>query len=98
MFGKEEKSFMKIFKDFRKGIFYEELYKKYDITEKALINILNRNIKGNYDYKRILSGGIASQKQFLHHLNNRWNPLEPEKPFTDVSPYYNAKEPKKKEV
>ena len=47
----------KIFHDFRRGVFYEEIYEKYNITEKGLIRVLQMNIKGNYDYKRILSGG-----------------------------------------
>ena len=78
---------LKIFKDFKNGVFYEEIYKKYEITEDTLISILNRNIKGNYDYKRILSGGLAAQKQFLKHLANRWNPLEPDAPHKDIKPY-----------
>ncbi|MHA2249763.1 MAG: hypothetical protein ACXAD7_05345 [Candidatus Kariarchaeaceae archaeon] len=80
-----------IFKKFRSGIFYEDIYKEHDINETDLISILNRNIKGNYDYKRILNGGHAAQKQFLKHLNNRWNPLEPDAPFESISPYIATK-------
>lgn len=84
-----------IFKDFRRGVFYEELYEKYDISEKTLINILNNNVKGRYDYKRILSGGLEAQKQFIAHLNSRWNPIEPG-PFETISPYIAVKTPVKK--
>jgi hypothetical protein len=76
-----------IFNEFRHGVFYEEIYKKYRITEKQLIFILQRNIKGKYDYKRILSGGIEAQKQFNKHLSNRWNPLDPDAPWEPFSPY-----------
>ena len=87
-----------IFKDFRNGVFYEELYEKYDITEKTLINILNRNVKGRYDYEKILSGGLKAQKQFIAHLNSRWNPLKPGEPFENISPYVAVKTPVKKPV
>ena len=86
----------KIFKEFRRGVFYEELYRKYQTTENNLISILNRNIKGNYDYKRILSGGLQAQKQFLKHLNTRWNPLKTDEPFENKSPYLNGNPFKKK--
>ncbi len=86
----------KLYKEFRSGIFYEELYKKYQVTEKDLINSLNSNIKGNYDYKRILSGGLQAQKQFLSHLNARWNPLKPDEPFENKPPYLNGNPSKKK--
>ena len=64
-----------IFKEFRRGVFYEDLYEKYNIDENILIDILNHNVKGRYDYKRILSGGLKAQKQFISHLKSRWNPL-----------------------
>ena len=86
----------RIYKEFRNGVFYEELYKKYQLTEKDLISILNRNIKGNYDYKRILSGGIKAQEQFLNHLKTRWNPLKPDEPFETIPPYLNGNPLKKK--
>ena len=86
---------LKIFKDFRSGVYYEEIYKKYEITEKILISILNGNVKGDYDYERILSGGLKAQKQFIRHLNSRWNPLKPE-PFENVSPYIPTKKPVKR--
>ena len=86
----------RIFKEFRNGVFYEDLYKKYKATERDLISILNKNIKGNYDYKRILSGGIQAQKQFISHLNTRWNPLKPDEPFENESPYLNGTSSKKK--
>ncbi|MHA1373323.1 MAG: hypothetical protein ACTSR7_03400 [Promethearchaeota archaeon] len=79
------------FKDFQHGIFYEEIYEHYDMTEEDLIFVLQRKIKGRYDYKRILSGGIGAQKQFLRHLNNRWNPLEPDAPWESISPYIDLK-------
>lgn len=86
----------KIYQEFRRGVFYEELYRKYQITESNLVSILNRNIKGNYDYKRILSGGLQAQKQFNGHLNNRWNPLKPDEPFENISPYLNGSPSKEK--
>lgn len=89
-------SSFKIFKEFRNGVFYEELYKNHDITEKDLIDILNRNIKGNYDYEKILSGGLKAQKHFIKHLNSRWNPIKPG-PFENISPYVPTKKPLKKE-
>jgi len=86
-----------IFKDFRRGVSYEELYEKYDIDQKTLISILNRNVKGRYDYERILSGGLKAQKQFIAHLNSRWNPIEPG-PFENISPYVAVKTPVKEPV
>lgn len=77
----------RIYKLFRQGMFYEALYKEYDISEEDLISILQRNIKGNYDYKRILNGGLNAQKQFIAHLNSRWNPLDPNKQNIEISPY-----------
>ncbi|MBN1330130.1 MAG: hypothetical protein JXA54_11710 [Candidatus Heimdallarchaeota archaeon] len=76
-----------IFRDFSEGIFYEKLYEKYHINKKELIQILNENIKGNYDYERILSGGLIAQQQFLKHLILRWNPLDPGAPWENISPY-----------
>ncbi len=61
------------------------------LSKDDLIAILQRNIKGKYDYKRILSGGLAAQNQFVAHLKSRWNPLEPEKPGKDMSPYHPVK-------
>jgi len=91
----EKNSFMtskfKIFKDFRNGIFYEEIYARYEITEKTLIGILQRNIKGRYDYQRVLSSGLKGQKQFIRHLNSRWNPLKPDEPWESISPYLAVK-------
>ena len=87
-----------IFKDFRRGVFYEELYEKYDITEKVLIKILNSNVKGRYDYEKILSGGLHAQKQLIAHLNSRWNPLKPGEPFENISPYVAVKTPMKDPV
>ncbi|MFW9993900.1 MAG: hypothetical protein ACFFD4_17780 [Candidatus Odinarchaeota archaeon] len=86
--------FRKIFYEFRRGVFYEDLYEKYGITESNLISILRRNIKGNYDFKRILSGGLKAQKQFIRHLKNRWNPLEPDAPWENISPYLPLKKEK----
>ncbi|MHA2332936.1 MAG: hypothetical protein ACXAEU_13015 [Candidatus Hodarchaeales archaeon] len=83
-FGLSDK---KIFQEFRRGVFYEEIYEKHDIAEKDLINILQKNIKGNYDYQQILSGGLNAQKQFIKHLNSRWNPLEPDATWESISPY-----------
>jgi hypothetical protein len=80
-----------IFKAFRRGEFYEDLYQKYEIDEKDLINILQHNIKGSYDYSRILNGGESAQQQFISHLNNRWNPLEPNSPWKSVNPYGGGK-------
>ncbi|MBD3353160.1 MAG: hypothetical protein GF364_16885 [Candidatus Lokiarchaeota archaeon] len=77
------------YREFMNGTFYEELYKEYDLTEDQLIRILQRKIKGRYNYKRILSGGHKSQLQFIKHLKNRWNPLEPEAPWTAIPPYLN---------
>jgi hypothetical protein len=94
MLGDKLGSGFKIYKDFKNGVFYEEIYEKYEITEDILIKILNRNIKGNYDYKRILSGGLEAQKQFNSHLKSRWNPLKPE-PFENISPYIPKKNPEK---
>lgn len=74
-----------ILKKFRQGVFYEEIYKEFEITEKTLISILQRNIKGNYNYRKVLSSHEA-QKQFIRHLNSRWNPLKPE-PFETIPPY-----------
>jgi hypothetical protein len=76
-----------IFQKFRQGVFYEDLYKEHEISEEDLISILQRNIKGNYDYKRVLNGGLDAQKQFIAHLNTRWNPLDPNKQNKEISPY-----------
>ncbi len=92
----KEEVYIDPFKDFRHGIFYEGIYEHYDMTEEELIFIIQRKIKGSYNYKRILSGGIVSQKQFLKHLNNRWNPLEPDAPWESISPYIESK--KKEDV
>ena len=88
----KEDQFIDPFKDFRHGVFYEEIYEHYDMAEEDLIFVLQRKIKGRYDYKRILSGGIEAQKQFLRHLNNRWNPLEPDAPWESISPYIASKD------
>ncbi len=40
----------KIYRKFRSGVFYEELYRKYQITENDLLNILNRN--NGLDYRK----------------------------------------------
>jgi len=82
----------KVFYEFRQGEFYEDLYEKYGITEKQLISILKRKIRGKYDYHEILSGGLEGQKQFIKHLKARWNPLEPDAPWENISPYLAAKE------
>ena len=74
MGGKFEKGELGIYKKFRQGVFYEKIYEEYAITQDDLIAILRRNIKGNYDYKRILSTGHAGQKEFIRHLNNQWRP------------------------
>ena len=76
-----------IFQDFHKGIFYEKIYEKYRITEDELICVLEQYIKGNYNYQRILRGGFKAQEQFLKHLKTRWNPLKPDAPWEDISPY-----------
>ncbi|MHA1109880.1 MAG: hypothetical protein ACTSRE_02170 [Promethearchaeota archaeon] len=89
-FGSKSNS-LNIFRKFRQGVFYEDLYTEFDISEYDLITILQSNIKGKYDYKRILKGGIAAQKQFIAHLKTRWNPLEPDKPGEDISPYLPVK-------
>ncbi|MHA1674631.1 MAG: hypothetical protein ACTSYI_13515 [Promethearchaeota archaeon] len=80
-----------IFRAFRQGEFYEDLYQKFDIDEQDLIHILQRNVKGNYDYSRILSGGIGAQLQFIRHLNHRWNPLDPDASWESVTPYTSGK-------
>jgi len=82
---------IKIFREFSQRVFYEEIYEKYQIDEEELINILNDNIKGNYDYKRILNGGLEAQKQFLKHLKHRWNPLQPDEPWEDIPAYLEDK-------
>ncbi len=87
-----DSSSKKIFSDFRRGVFYEELYSTYDITEDVLVRVLQRNIKGNYDYHQILSGGLNAQKQFIRHLNSRWNPLKPDTKWESISPYLPLKE------
>ncbi len=79
------------FNEFRRGMIYKDIYEKYNMTEEELIFILQRKIKGKYDYHRILNGGIEGQKQFLRHLNNRWNPLDPDVPWEAKSPYINTK-------
>jgi len=76
-----------IFREFTRGIPYEIIYEKHQINEEGLQRILEENIKGNYDYKRILRGGLEAQKQFLKHLKNRWNPLEPDASWENISPY-----------
>jgi len=78
---------IEIFREFSRGIFYKEIYEKYQIDEEELQRILEENIKGNYDYKRILRGGLEAQKQFLKHLKKRWNPLEPNASWENISPY-----------
>lgn len=83
----------KIFHDFRRGVPAEALYAQYDIDEATLADILQRNIKGNYDYKKILAGGKAGQAQFLRHLNARWNPLDPGAKPDPVTPYVPTKTP-----
>ena len=65
----------KIFHDFKQGIFYQDLYLKYKISETELISILQTHVKGNFDYKKILRGGKMAQEKFLTHLRTRWNPL-----------------------
>ncbi|MHA2089578.1 MAG: hypothetical protein ACW98K_01865 [Candidatus Kariarchaeaceae archaeon] len=74
MIGTFEKGDLGILKKFRQGVFYEKIYAEYDITQDDLIAILSRNIKGNYDYKQILSTGHEGQKQFIRHLAKQWNP------------------------
>ncbi|MHA2252245.1 MAG: hypothetical protein ACXAD7_17905 [Candidatus Kariarchaeaceae archaeon] len=71
---KFEKGDLGIFKKFRQGVFYEKIYSECNITQEDLIAILKRNIKGNYDYKQILSTGHEGQKQFIRHLAKQWNP------------------------
>ena len=84
---------IRIYKDFKSGVPCLEIYEKYNLSEKNLLDILQKKIKGNYDYKRILSGGIKAQKQFINHLNNRWNPLDPEAAWEEISPYVAEKTP-----
>ncbi len=84
----------KIFHDFRKLVPVKKILKKYSITEEELINILQRNIKGNYDYKQIFKGELKAHKQFIKHLNNRFDPLNPHKEWKQVSPYVPFKEKK----
>ena len=79
-----------ILREFRKDVFYEDLYKKYEIDQKDLIGILKRSIKGRYNYQRILSGGLIAQRQFNKHLNNRWNPLEPGGEWVAIKPYIDS--------
>jgi hypothetical protein len=88
----KQKRSQHIKRDFRKNVLYEEIYEKYHINQKNLITILKRSIKGNFDYEKILSGGIESQKQFNLHLDNRWNPLNENAPFKHVPIYLNGKE------
>lgn len=78
---------MLIWKKFRQGENFEELLKEFDITLDDLKHILKGKIKGNYDYDRILRSGHRGQLQFIEHLNNRWNPLEPDAPYKDISAY-----------
>lgn len=87
----EKIKFNNTFNEFRRGMFYKNIYEKYNMTEKELIFILQRKIKGSYDYHRILNGRIEAQKQFLIHLNNRWNPLDPNAPVEPISPYIDTK-------
>ncbi len=77
----------KIFHDFRKLVPVDEILSIYDITEVQLIEVLQKSIKGNYDYVRILKARFRGQKQFIKHLNNRWDPLNPRKKLKEVSPY-----------
>jgi hypothetical protein len=86
---------IQIYREFRQGILYEDLYKKYEITKSDLTSLLKRMIKGNYDYNRILSGGLKSQNQFIKHLNNRWNPFEPDLPWEAIPPYLEGIKSKK---
>ena len=81
-----------IFRAFKRGVFYELLYEDYDIKQQDLIRILQKSIKGNYDYQQILSGGEKAQKQFLKHLSSRWNPLEPDAPWEEKSAYAAVKD------
>ena len=82
-----------IFRKFRQGVFYEDLYKEFNITEGDLIAILERKIKGNYDYKRILKGGAIAHKQFIAHLDSRWNPLKQDTHEIEIHPYLPEKNP-----
>ena len=34
---------------------------------------------------------IETQKQFLRHLYNQWNPLAPDAPWKTISPYIDTK-------
>lgn len=77
---------MFVFKKFRQGTPLNEIYKEFGISKDQLAQILKRKIKGRYDYDRILASN-AAQKQFLSHLNHRWNPLEPDAPFKNIPPY-----------
>jgi hypothetical protein len=77
------------YREFASGTPCAEIYQKYNINEAQFIAILRVNIKGSYDYHRILAGGIEAQRQFLRHLNARWNPLEPGRVWEDISPYLN---------
>jgi hypothetical protein len=85
--GKKKLLDSEIFKQFEQCVPIEDIYKNFNINQEILIKILQRNIKGNYDYPRILNGGDDAQKQFLLHLENRWDPLNPKKPFKNIPAY-----------
>ncbi|MCY3412220.1 MAG: hypothetical protein INQ03_11355 [Candidatus Heimdallarchaeota archaeon] len=80
-----------IFKKFRSGIYFKDLLEEYEIDVDHLIHILQKNIKGNYDYSRVLTSHKA-QKQFIAHLNTRPNPLDPSPIEKEIPPYIPTKE------
>lgn len=61
----------KIYKEYRKGRYFKEICEEYGISEKDLIAILNRNIKGNFNYEEIFKKGHEGQLEQIRHLNSR---------------------------
>ena len=71
-----------IYKKYRRGVFFKDILEEYNITEDDLIAILNRNIKGNYNYKEIFKGGHMAQKAHIAELKSRPPPyIHPEMPY-----------------
>ena len=73
-----------IYKKYRRGVYFKDILEEYDITEDDLIAILNRNIKGNYNYKEIFKGGHMAQKKHIADLNSRPPAyIRPEMPYPE---------------
>ena len=60
-----------IFNKFKKGKFYEDIYIENNITKEDLIDILQKNIKGNYDYhvRCVDSGGNLIEESTQFYLD-----------------------------